>query len=130
MWRWCGRVVCGVRVVFFFSFFSDLAIEQRHIRRLLHLEELHRDADKEPRDAGAGSSAGDQVARALPEEGARQPLPLPRAVTYKCEVEIGHNTFDLVSKLLSARLVTEGALRVLTTDAEFYSFSRQVREVS
>ena len=92
---------------------------------MLHLEELQRDADEEE---GAGGNGGDEGTSALPDEGGRQQL--SRAVTYKCEVEIGHNTFDLVSKLLSARLVTEGALRVLTTDAEFYSFSRQVRDVS
>ena len=49
---------------------------------------------------------------------------------YEAEVQVGHNTFDLVSKLLSARLVTEGCLHVLTTDAEFYSFNRQMKQLA
>jgi len=50
--------------------------------------------------------------------------------TYSCHVEFGHNTFDLVSKLMSARLVTEQVLRVLTSDAEFYSFNRQMKQLA
>lgn len=47
----------------------------------------------------------------------------------RCNVEFGHNTFDLVGKLVSARLVTEGYLRVLTTDAEFFSFNRLMKQL-
>jgi len=52
------------------------------------------------------------------------------APRYQAHVEVGHNTFDLVSKLLSARLVSEGQLSVLTTDAEFYSFCRQMKQLA
>ena len=55
------------------------------------------------------------------------PAAAPR---YQAHVEIGHNTHDLVSKLLSARLVSEGQLSVLTSDAEFYSFCRQIKHLA
>jgi len=77
-----------------------------HVRRMLHIEQKEgKDKfDLQPRDPGTSG--------------------------YRCHVEFGHNTFDLVSKLLSARLVTEGYLRVLTTDSEFFSLNRQIKQLS
>jgi len=81
-----------------------------HIRRMLHIKH------KEENDELLVQSSDPGVT--------------PGASAYRCHVEFGHNTFDLVSKLLSARLVTEGYLRVLTTDSEFFSLNRQIKQLA
>ena len=42
------------------------------------------------------------------------------------KVEFGQNTHELVERLMSDAIRRDGALRVLCSDTEFYSFNRQV----
>lgn len=45
-------------------------------------------------------------------------------------VEWGHNSHELVLRLMASKFAEDGALRVLTTDFEFYSLMRQLNALS
>jgi len=57
-----------------------------------------------------------------------QPTP-PSPNSLSHSVEFGHNTHELVLRLMSDAVARDGALHVLCSDTEFYSFNRQMKRL-